>query len=220
MKVLLVNGSPHREGCTFTALSEAAKTRNEEGIESKGRDTDFSVGTIMVQTVTTSSDALRAGVSFVAIGITRNGLFGSIAIIGSTTFCISLTGVLFGKQLSGVFGNKEKIIVGLILAGIGIEAVLEILMYKKQERTMVIYNDNILTQKTAILKTAIDKAKALIAGAGTSLSESAGLAYDNADTFNDLFGCHDRYGLKTINEADRAAIIQGNLGPILHKLAD
>jgi multimeric flavodoxin WrbA len=28
MKVLLVNGSPHKEGCTFTALSEAAKTLN------------------------------------------------------------------------------------------------------------------------------------------------------------------------------------------------
>lgn len=32
MKVLLVNGSPHKEGCTFTALSEVAKTLNDEGI--------------------------------------------------------------------------------------------------------------------------------------------------------------------------------------------
>jgi len=35
MKVLLVNGSPHKEGCTFTALSEIAKTLKEEGIESE-----------------------------------------------------------------------------------------------------------------------------------------------------------------------------------------
>jgi multimeric flavodoxin WrbA len=34
MKVLLVNGSPHAKGCTFTALSEIAKTLAEEGIES------------------------------------------------------------------------------------------------------------------------------------------------------------------------------------------
>jgi len=33
MNVLLVNGSPKQEGCTFTALSEVAKTLNEEGIE-------------------------------------------------------------------------------------------------------------------------------------------------------------------------------------------
>lgn len=32
MKVLLVNGSPHEKGCTYTALNEAAKTLNEEGI--------------------------------------------------------------------------------------------------------------------------------------------------------------------------------------------
>ncbi len=35
MKVLLFNGSPHKNGCTFTALSEIAKTLEEEGIEAQ-----------------------------------------------------------------------------------------------------------------------------------------------------------------------------------------
>ena len=35
MKVLLVNGSPHEKGCTFTALTEVAKTLNEEGIDTE-----------------------------------------------------------------------------------------------------------------------------------------------------------------------------------------
>lgn len=35
MKVLLFNGSPNKEGCTYTALSEIAKTLNGEGIETK-----------------------------------------------------------------------------------------------------------------------------------------------------------------------------------------
>lgn len=35
MKVILVNGSPKREGCTFTALSEIKKTLIEEGIEAE-----------------------------------------------------------------------------------------------------------------------------------------------------------------------------------------
>lgn len=35
MKVLLVNGSPHKEGCTYTALTEVAKTLNEENIETE-----------------------------------------------------------------------------------------------------------------------------------------------------------------------------------------
>lgn len=35
MKVLLINGSPKPNGCTFTALSEAAKTIKEEGIQTE-----------------------------------------------------------------------------------------------------------------------------------------------------------------------------------------
>lgn len=35
MKVLLINGSPHREGCTFTALSEVAATLQSRGIETE-----------------------------------------------------------------------------------------------------------------------------------------------------------------------------------------
>jgi multimeric flavodoxin WrbA len=35
MKVLLINGSPHKEGCTYTALSEAAKTLTQEGINTE-----------------------------------------------------------------------------------------------------------------------------------------------------------------------------------------
>ena len=35
MKVLLFNGSPHKEGCTYTALTEIAKTLKEEGIDSE-----------------------------------------------------------------------------------------------------------------------------------------------------------------------------------------
>ena len=35
MKVLLVNGSPHKEGCTYTALCEVAVTLNNESIETE-----------------------------------------------------------------------------------------------------------------------------------------------------------------------------------------
>jgi multimeric flavodoxin WrbA len=41
MKVLLVNGSPHEKGCTFTALTEAAGALEKEGIETE----IFQVGT-------------------------------------------------------------------------------------------------------------------------------------------------------------------------------
>ena len=35
MKVILVNGSPHERGCTFTALSEIEKSLNAEGVETE-----------------------------------------------------------------------------------------------------------------------------------------------------------------------------------------
>lgn len=35
MKVLLINGSPHEKGCTYTALSEAASILNQEGIDTE-----------------------------------------------------------------------------------------------------------------------------------------------------------------------------------------
>jgi multimeric flavodoxin WrbA len=35
MKVLLINGSPNSHGCTYTALSEVAKTLNENSIDTE-----------------------------------------------------------------------------------------------------------------------------------------------------------------------------------------
>ena len=40
MKVLLVNGSPNSKGCTYTALSEVAKTLRDSGVETEF----FSIG--------------------------------------------------------------------------------------------------------------------------------------------------------------------------------
>lgn len=35
MKVILINGSPNSKGCTFTALSEVAKTLEEQGVQTE-----------------------------------------------------------------------------------------------------------------------------------------------------------------------------------------
>ncbi|MGL5693816.1 MAG: flavodoxin family protein [Peptostreptococcaceae bacterium] len=45
MKVLLINGSPHKNGCTYTALSEIEKELNKQGIET----TIFQIGTKPIQ---------------------------------------------------------------------------------------------------------------------------------------------------------------------------
>lgn len=35
MKVILVNGSPHKKGCTYTALAEVAKILKKEGVDTE-----------------------------------------------------------------------------------------------------------------------------------------------------------------------------------------
>ncbi len=35
MKVLLINGSPHKDGCTFTALTEVVRTLHKHDIETE-----------------------------------------------------------------------------------------------------------------------------------------------------------------------------------------
>lgn len=35
MNVLLINGSPHKNGCTYTALTEVARTLNAQGVETE-----------------------------------------------------------------------------------------------------------------------------------------------------------------------------------------
>ena len=40
MSVLMINGSPHPRGCTFTALSEVATQLKKHGIECSGFEKD------------------------------------------------------------------------------------------------------------------------------------------------------------------------------------
>ncbi|GHV71923.1 hypothetical protein AGMMS49928_26200 [Spirochaetia bacterium] len=60
-----------------------------------------------------------------------------------------------------------------------------------------------LTQKKAILKTALKEVDTIIIGAGSGLSTAAELRYDDANFFTATFpGYREHYGLRTINEAD------------------
>ena len=58
MKVLLLNGSPRKAGCTFTALTEVANTLNAQGIETE----IFQAGNFMLHKPAAAvTSARRAG---------------------------------------------------------------------------------------------------------------------------------------------------------------
>ncbi|HHT17796.1 MAG TPA: flavodoxin family protein [Papillibacter sp.] len=57
MKVLLINGSPHKEGCTYTALREVAGALEKNGIETE----IFHIGTDPVRGCTACLACFREG---------------------------------------------------------------------------------------------------------------------------------------------------------------
>ena len=57
MKVLLINGSPHANGCTFTALSEVASQLGKHGIETRM----FHIGNRPIQDCTACGACAKTG---------------------------------------------------------------------------------------------------------------------------------------------------------------
>ena len=61
MKVILVNGSPHLKGCTYTALKEVEKTLKNNGIETE----IFQLGTAPVSGCIGCGNCLKTGKCFI-----------------------------------------------------------------------------------------------------------------------------------------------------------
>ena len=61
MKVLLVNGSPHQNGCTATALKEIEEILNKQGIDTE----NFWIGTKPVAGCIGCGSCLKAGKCFI-----------------------------------------------------------------------------------------------------------------------------------------------------------
>lgn len=89
MKVLLLNGSPRKNGCTYTALCEVADTLKKEGIESE----IFQAGNPSKEAVKEAAEKLKQA----------DGL-----IVGSPVYWASPTGKIieFMDMLCSMAGNE------------------------------------------------------------------------------------------------------------------
>ena len=97
-----------------------------EGIRSRGEDvekTKLGFGTLMVQGIATSIDALAVGVTF-SMMLDVN-IFLSILLIGSITFLFALAGVKIGNLFGDRFEKQTGILGGCILLAIGVKILLE-----------------------------------------------------------------------------------------------
>lgn len=101
--------------------------KNDDEDEAKQEDGKLDIKELFVLAVATSIDALAVGISFACLQVS---IWSSIAIIGITTFVISLGGVVIGNKFGSKYKNKAELAGGLILVGIGIKILAEHLLGK------------------------------------------------------------------------------------------
>ena len=93
-------------------------TRKEDGKQ----EVTLKLHSVAILAVATSIDALMVGLSFVFL---QTSIVEPILAIGVVTFSLSFTGFFFGCGLGRVFGNRIKIVGGLILIAIGLRILIE-----------------------------------------------------------------------------------------------
>ena len=77
---------------------------------------------MLMLAVATSIDALAVGISFAFLKVP---ILPAIALIGCTTFVLSLIGVWIGNRFGSRFKSKAEVTGGVILILIGLKILLE-----------------------------------------------------------------------------------------------
>jgi len=79
---------------------------------------------LLVLAVATSIDALAVGLS---LGVIRTSILYPAAVIGATSFALTLAGAKLGPVLGRIVGRRAELLGGLILIGIGVKILVELL---------------------------------------------------------------------------------------------
>lgn len=93
-----------------------------EGIRDKGKErkaVTLGAGTLLIQGVATSIDALSVGFTIAEYGWVM--ALTACVIIAAVTFVICMAGLILGKKFAALLSNKAQILGGVILIAIGIE---------------------------------------------------------------------------------------------------
>lgn len=85
-------------------------------------DPDFSARTMFLMAVATSIDALAVGVSFAVLSVE---IWSAIAIIGVTTFVLSIIGLKIGNIFGCRYKSKAEFLGGLVLLLLGVKILVE-----------------------------------------------------------------------------------------------
>ena len=101
----------------YIGLSMIKESRESEKVDDK-----MDVRTMLILAVATSIDALSVGVTLAFVDV---NIWVVVSSIGIVTFLFSLVGVLIGRRVGSMLGNRAKIIGGVILIYLGVKILLE-----------------------------------------------------------------------------------------------
>ena len=88
------------------------------------KDLALNQGEMLLLAIATSIDALAVGIMF-AFTYDSLNIYWAIAIIGLTTFVLSIIGVIVGNFFGNKYKKKSEIAGGIILILIGVKILLE-----------------------------------------------------------------------------------------------
>lgn len=110
-----------KESSDPSSIACPASARSEEEVAAEEYVTEghLGFGTLMLQGLATSIDALSVGFTIAEYGTLM--AFVSALIIAVVTFFICMAGLVFGRKFGTKLSDKASILGGLILIGIGLE---------------------------------------------------------------------------------------------------
>lgn len=100
-------------------IVEAIKEWNEVD---KQEEDKLDIKELFVLAVATSIDALAVGITFAFLNV---NIWSSISIIGTTTFVLSIIGVVIGNKFGSKYKSKAELVGGIILVLMGVKILLE-----------------------------------------------------------------------------------------------
>lgn len=100
-----------------------AITEKEENKQKK-ENKPFSVPELTVLALATSIDALAVGIVFALTPMETN-IWSAIAVIGCTTFVLSVIGVAVGNKFGSKYQSRAELVGGVVLIFLGIKILLE-----------------------------------------------------------------------------------------------
>lgn len=118
----IIMGVDHWIAFGLLAFIGSKMIRDSTRKEKQQKEENLRLHSLLTLAVATSIDALMVGLSFAFL---QASIIEPILVIGFITFMLSLTGFFFGCGLGRMFGNKVKIVGGLILIVIGLRILLE-----------------------------------------------------------------------------------------------